>query len=153
MGVRETERRFPMTRRFERRLLAAATARTADFTSDEFGVEGYDSIVVFAKVSAASGTTPTLDLHLQTTYDNGDNWVDIAASPQLTAAHGTGVGTVIAGGSTKTTFDVPAASTDGTATAASRKNWPLGDVCRVKGKVGGTTPSFTVKLDYVGRRD
>ena len=43
-----------------------------------------NSLTFKVNVSAASGTTPTLDLYLQTTLDGGTNWLDCAHFTQLT---------------------------------------------------------------------
>jgi hypothetical protein len=68
-------------------------------------------------VSAASGTTPTLDVTLETSIDGGATWDTVAAFAQKTAA-----------GSDGHVFG------------------PLGDQCRWKWTIGGTTPSFTFAI-------
>lgn len=92
----------------------ASAARTTTGTSTPFNTGAADSIEGFLTVSAASGTTPTLDVTLETSVDGGSTWDTVGAFSQLTAA-----------GSDSHVFG------------------PLGDKCRWKWTIAGTTPSFT----------
>jgi hypothetical protein len=94
----------------------ASAARTTTGTSTAFNSDGADSLEATLTVSAASGTTPTLDVTLETSID-GTDWDTVAAFAQKTAA-----------GSDKHVFG------------------PLGDQCRWKWTIGGTTPSFTFAI-------
>lgn len=145
MGILSARHREPNAKRFEKKILRAAADLTADTALAAFGTEAYDSVTIWYRVTAqAGGSSPTLDVHLQTSYDGGTTWVDIGSSAQHTAAHAAGVGQVIAGGSTKTALDAPAVTTDGTLAASSRKHWPLGDQCRVKLNVSADPGTFTL---------
>lgn len=93
---------------------------------------------VYVNVSAVSGTTPTLDLYLQGSYDGGQNWVDLASSPQVTATGG-----VILALSSQGAASAPFAATDGTMAASTAKTVTFPDRVRLKYKIAGTTPSFT----------
>jgi hypothetical protein len=92
----------------------ASGARTASGTGAAFETVSADSIEGFLSVTAASGTTPTLDVRLETSLDAGTTWSTVAAFTQITA-----VGT------------------------RNKVFGPLGDSCRWAWTIGGTTPSFT----------
>lgn len=112
--------RFYRTPEGAARAAVAAGARTTTATGTPFNTE--DAIAFSAKLSitAASGTTPTLDLKLQESVD-GTNWNDVAAFPQKTGA-----------GTHSKTFG------------------PLtpGSQCRWSWTIGGTTPSFNFSIDH-----
>lgn len=95
----------------------ASAARTATGTGSAFDTPDAESLEATLTVSAASGTTPTLDVTLETSIDGGTSWDTVGAFGQLTAP-----------GSDGHVFG------------------PLGDQCRWKWAVGGTTPSFTFSI-------
>lgn len=68
----------------------SSVARTVTENSIEFSTEGYLGGRFFLNITAASGTTPTLDVKLQTKDDVSGTWFDIpgAAFLQATAATG-----------------------------------------------------------------
>lgn len=95
--------------------LVASAARTA--SGDSGGLTGYfsaESLRVQLNVTAASGTSPTLDVVIEDTLD-GTNWNVIGTFTQRTA-----VGRQV--------IDITAL---------------FADQIRVRWTVGGTTPSFT----------
>lgn len=92
----------------------ASGARTATGTSAAFDTGSAESLEATLTVSAASGTTPTLDVTLETSIDGGTTWTTVAAFAQRTGAGSVG-----------------------------RVFGPLGDKCRWKWTIAGTTPSFT----------
>lgn len=96
----------------------ASAARTATGNSAAFNTGDADSLEATLSVSAASGTTPTLDVTLETSIDDGATWDTVAAFAQKAAA-----------GSDGHVFG------------------PLGDKCRWKWTIAGTTPSFTFAID------
>lgn len=71
-------------------------------------------------VTAASGTTPTLDVVIEDTLDGGANWNAIGTFTQKTAAAREVINITI----------------------------PFSDSLRVRWTVGGTTPSFTFAVDW-----
>lgn len=104
----------------------ASAARTANGNGSSFSTAGIDSLEATLVISARSGTTPTLDVVLQTSTDGGSTFYDLSpAFPQQNATT-SGVGRVIAG---------------------------LGEVSRWKWTVGGTTPSFTFAISATADRD
>lgn len=105
---------------------------------------------LIVQVSAASGTSPVLDVALQMTPDNGTLWT--YTGNKMLQVTGTGQ-RVIAfsrmrhAGQAAAEFsgDLPAA-----AAAAAATNGPLTRKCRLWFIVGGTTPSFTINAWLVG---
>lgn len=95
----------------------ASAARTTSGNGASFNTNQANSIEGFLTVTAASGTTPTLDARLETSVDGGTTWTTVAAFTQITAAG-----------------------------ARSRVFGPLGDVCRWAWTIAGTTPSFTFSI-------
>jgi hypothetical protein len=67
----------------------ASAARTATGNSGTISVPTGGAIAGHIIVSAASGTTPTLDITLEESYDNGTTWVQIWAAPRFTASGNT----------------------------------------------------------------
>jgi hypothetical protein len=97
-------------------------ALTASANSNKVNAGGFSSAKAFLRISAASGTTPTLDVKFQDSYD-GTNWVDVAsgAFAQKTAAN---YSTLVLSN--------------------------VGPYLRAVYTVGGTTPSFTFDLSVAG---
>lgn len=99
---------------------------TASADYDLNGIPGdYDEIVGYLDVTAASGTTPTLDIDFQNTVDNG------------------------------TVFFTHSSFTQATAATTERKVFtaPNGITGQIKITVGGTTPSFTFTLRLECKRN
>lgn len=99
----------------QRELLVASAARST--SSDSGALGGYGPVVqgvVQLNVTAATGTTPTLDVKIEDSVD-GTNWNTVQAFTQVT----------IAGRS------------------VIRINTPFSDLLRVTWTIAGTTPSFT----------
>lgn len=96
--------------------LAASAARTADGAGAAFEVGPYTTARLALVCSARSGTTPTLDVTVETSFD-GITW----------RAHGT-FAQITATGTTRKSFG------------------GLDRYVRVSWVVGGTTPSFTFSV-------
>lgn len=101
----------------------ASAARTASGNGAAFNTNQATSLEGFLTVSAASGTTPTLDARLETSVDGGATWTTVAAFTQITAAG-----------------------------ARNRVFGPLGDLCRWAWTIAGTTPSFTFTITAEANR-
>lgn len=100
--------------------LLASAARTVTGTSTPVaGMASADTLRVQLGVSAASGTTPTLNVFIEDTLDNGATWNVIGTFAQKTAA-----GTEVINITT-----------------------PFTDQVRVRWTIAGTTPSFTFAVD------
>lgn len=112
-----------------RATLLASAARTA--TNNGSAVHGfgrYRKLAAQLVVSAASGTSPTLDVVLQHSIDGGTTWFTLMTFAQKT----------VAGNELKAEADVEG----GTAEL-------FGDALRVASTIGGTTPSFTYSATVV----
>lgn len=106
------------------RASVASAARTATANGTEFSTEDINELEAELVVTAQAGTTPTLDVKLQTKTANGA-YYDVASFPQVTTTVGT-TGKVFTG---------------------------LGDTCRWVWTIAGTTPSYTFRIDAKGERD
>lgn len=95
----------------------ASAARTASGNGSAFQTVRTNSIEGYLTVTAASGTTPTLDVRLETSLDAGTSWQTVAAFAQATAT-----------------------------TTKNKVFGPLGDSCRWAWTIAGTTPSFTFSV-------
>lgn len=99
-------------------------------------------------VTAASGTTPTLDLYLQESLDGGTTFVDLAHLAQITAALTNPTRVSFAARElTQASDAIHAGVGDATTSAGQLSGLPLvSNVVRAKWVVGGTTPSFTMAV-------
>jgi hypothetical protein len=102
----------------------ASAARTATGTGSSFDTSGVDSINATLVISAASGTTPTMTLNLETTAD-GTNYYVAGSFPQQTTTNA----------------------------GISRVFGDLGTLSRWAWTIGGTTPSFTFAVTTTADRD
>lgn len=106
--------------------LLASGARTATGTGSAVcGFGRYEKFAFQLDVTAASGTTPTLDVKVQHSIDGGTNWFDLVSFTQKTAA----------GEELKAEAEVEGATAEA-----------YGDCFRVSYTIGGTTPSFTFSV-------
>lgn len=107
------------------REVVASAARTTTGTSAAINLASFASrLNLFANVTAASGTTPTLDLTVEWSHDGGTTWF---------------------------TGDPADAFTQITAAAARVKQMTLkAPTYRMRWTIAGTTPSFTFAvLEYL----
>jgi hypothetical protein len=101
----------------------ASAARTATATSSVYDVGNVDNLISYLSVTAASGTSPTLDVKAQDSPDGGTTWFDIAGTSHTQA--------------TGATSEVK---------SATRKFAPS---IRFVATIAGTSPSFTFSLTFV----
>lgn len=102
----------------------ASAARTTTGASAAFNTADLDSLTATLVITAASGTTPTLDLVLETTAD-GTNYYTAGSFPQQTT----------------------------TQAGVSRVIGDLGSLSRWAWTIAGTTPSFTFSVSATADRD
>lgn len=112
----------------------SATARTASENSGNISDFDYTGGFFFLNVTAASGTTPTLDIKIQAKCNLTGIYYDIpgAAFTQKTTA----------------TTDFLVVSDGVTVSANKAVSHPLPTYFRAVATIGGTTPSFTFSLVY-----
>lgn len=100
----------------------ASAARTASSDSGVLaGLGPAKTIRAQLNVSAASGTTPTLDVVIEDSVDGGATWNTIGSFAQKTAAG-------------REVINITNA---------------FGELVRVRWTIGGTTPSFTFAVDWI----
>lgn len=122
-------------------LVASNTiAATATSTGTIIGVEAFSIADLLLNVTAASGTTPTLDIYVQKLLADGVTWDDVGHFTQATAV-ATYVLNMTVGGSGAHT-----ALTRTIAAGSVRANCTFGNTWRIDAVVGGTNPSFTWNL-------
>jgi hypothetical protein len=101
---------------------ASGGAITATATSAKVNAGGYGTVKAYLNITAASGTTPTLDVKFQDSYD-GTNYVDVASG---------------------------AFAQKTTTNSSSLVLSNVGPYLRAVQTVAGTTPSFTFDLYVAG---
>lgn len=136
----------PVTRQLATGIVITATGVLAAFDLPNDLAE----FRLVVQVTAASGTTPTLDVILQDSPDEGQTWPYTGNK----MAQMTGVDSRQLAISRERTYGQAAAESSAAnpaiAAAAAAVNGPLARKARLFGLVGGTTPSFTVNVFLVG---
>lgn len=117
---------------------AAATSNTTAFSPILGIADGYQLTL---DVTAASGTTPTLDVVLQTSFDAGTNWIDLPLRfAQKTTTATEDLVFKLGLGGNEVALGQAVADTGG----SLAKNCLFDPVyLRAKYTIGGTNPSFT----------
>lgn len=110
----------------QRNLLTSAARTTTGTSTAVGGFAPFSKLGAQIVVTAASGTTPTLDAKIQHSIDGGTTWFDLITFTQKTAA--------------ATEFKAYAE-----VLGTTGQIW--GDMLRVSYTIGGTTPSFTFSVD------
>lgn len=109
----------------------------------------FQGCTVNLRVTAASGTTPTLNSFLQ---DSGDNlgFNDHLSLTQATAATSLeGIVPMVTATNLSALASSAVVTTDGSLAAGSAIAGPMGPFGRIKFVVGGTTPSFTINYNVL----
>lgn len=100
------------------------------------GMEKYTSALFHATVGTVTGTSPTLDIYIQTLLPDNTVWQDIAHFTQITSSSAARVLHFVVGASSEAAVQTEALA------AATIKAIGLGCFIRVRCVVGGTNPSF-----------
>jgi hypothetical protein len=126
--------------------LVPSAARTTSGDSGAIVINDMDmsNVLIRLSVSAASGTSPTLDVYFQQSLDGGSTWVDVAHYPQVTSALTNPHYVSLAVGASNA---INASVGDGTIAANSLGTSLVSNVWRIKWTIGGTSPSFTFAVD------
>jgi len=111
-------------------LIQASAAHTTSGNSGNLDVGGFNEFLILINVSAASGTTPTLNFFVDSSPDQGTSWVQIASGAQLTGV---------------STQNIPLGA-GSSATPAL-----FGEMIRLRWTIAGTTPSFTFNASGIGK--
>jgi len=104
-------------------LVASAARTTTGNTGNIFGYGAATSLRVLLDVSAASGTTPSLTVLVEDSFDGGTNWNTIGTFAAKTAV----------------------------SREALNITTPLSELIRVSWTITGTTPSFTFSVNTIAR--
>lgn len=133
-----------------------AAASTAVSATTIKGLEAFDSIAVYATITGATGGT--LDVYLQSSWDDGVTWYDYAAFPQVAAAGAARTYAVVVPGCTVTDATTVVAKgslgTPGVALAAGTVvGGPWGKWMRVVYKAGASTSAGAAQsILFVGMK-
>lgn len=130
-------------------VLHPSAARTVSGTGDAQTRGGLGRFLIQLDCTAASGTTPTLNVYIQTTVD-GTNWQDVGSFTQVTVAARRFM-RIVAGGLIPGVVEEP--QKDASLAAGSVESGPLGKQIRAKYVIAGTTPSFTFAVDAFAEED
>ena len=127
--------------------LATVVAATASGNGSTFPAPAFDRGITFVvDVSAASGTLPTLDVKIQTSFD-GVTWFDVMAFFQIT----TGATKVIKSMTTAPPAQAELGTVFSTSTlAADFGKSHFGPYWRARWLIGGTVPEYTFTVDAGG---
>jgi len=126
--------------------LVPSSARTASGNSGAIVINDMDmsNVLVRLSVTAASGTSPTLDVYFQQSLDGGSTFVDVAHYPQVTGVLANPHYLNLSVGADNS---IKASVGDGTIAANSTGTSLVSNVWRIKWTIGGTSPSFTFAVD------
>ena len=113
---------------------------TATSTGTIIGLDCFSIAELQLKISAASGTTPTLDIYVQKLLPDGSTFDDLIHFTQATTT-ASYVATFTVGGNGMHTQAVRSL-----AAGSVRSNTSIGNTWRIDAVVGGTNPSFTWSL-------
>lgn len=138
-------------------VLVAPTTQTSSGNSEVLIItEQFTAAIVMLQVTAASGTSPTLDLKIQRVITGAaasDADLDNASGTEvfddyLSFSQVTGTATrifpIVGAGGQGANQDYAIA--DGTLTAGTARNGPIGRKWRAKWVITGTSPSFTFSV-------
>ena len=120
----------------EQTLLASSTQTASGTAAGHLPVEGFTQAVLQLAVTAASGTTPTLDLYLQLRLPDGATYTDLAHFTQATST-GNWYVSMVTGSNAAAAAQDAALAAGSVASLNFLGNW------RLKWVIGGTNPSFT----------
>lgn len=121
------------------RTIQASVTKVATYTSEAFDVPLAESYAFVIVVSAASGTTPTLDVAYQVTPDGGTTWFTALRHAQITAASTRRLQVLPSLGKGEAGTEGALANTGG----ALNANTILTRKMRTVWTIAGTNPSFT----------
>lgn len=124
--------------------LVASTTASATATSSAFNMGLADTYTLYLIVSAATGTAPTLDGVLQTSYDGGKTYVDLPLRFTQKTTATTNVMVFKCGlGNNEVALEQAVADTGGTLAKNCVFDWRY---MKFKYTIAGTNPSFTFSL-------
>jgi hypothetical protein len=123
----------------------AAVVTASDTTADMVGIAVLSQATLYLKVTAASGTSPTLDVYVQKKLADAATYQDIAHFTQVTTSPTGRVMSLVTGGNKEEIQQT------NTLAAATVNAVAFGGIWRISAVVAGTTPSFTFSLWMEGQ--
>lgn len=120
----------------------SAVTKAATYTGTAVDAPLSDSYAFYVDVTAGSGTSPTMDLCIQVTPDNGTTWIPAARFAQITGVVKRRLQLQPVPGRGEAGAEAAVANTGG----ALATNTVLSKKIRVVNTIGGTNPSFTYSL-------
>jgi len=135
-----------------RLVLLASAGQTATANGAAFSVPSLTQCAVFVDVTTVTGTTPTMQVWLQSSSDGATTWFDLPYVARMT--DNSGSATEGSGGAQPSAGAVGGRNINGTTniTAASKYAATysiFSDYIRVRWFIGGTTPNFTFSVRAV----
>lgn len=126
------------------------TATTVDSNSGAIDFPAdVDGGVFILEHGTGTGTTPTLDVSIQVSPDEGTTWFSMFRFAQVTTTAGTR--RIIT--SFRRVAEAGAEAAVGTTGGALASNCPLSKKIRILADVGGTSPSYaSIKVWFIGAR-
>jgi hypothetical protein len=129
-------------------LFSVTTATTSTYTSSTLDFKNAESYTLFLSSGTGTGTSPTLDWVVQTSFDDGTTWLNLPLrSAQITT--GATVTTLIFRnglGDNEVAVNQIVAATGGT--LAKNCNFVPAKM-RIVGTIGGTNPSYATLAAYL----
>lgn len=127
---------------FNATLFTSATVTASVSGAKIPGVEKYTSALFQLEVGTVSGTSPTLNVYIQTLLPDNSTWQDIVSFTQVTSSTSHQIAHFVTGASSLAAVQTEALS------AGTIKAISLGFYIRVRCVVGGSTPSFGTTVVY-----
>lgn len=117
--------------------LHASSTETSSSNSSDYDTEGIKDAIIFLDITAASGTSPTLDIDIKGKDPVGGDYTTLCSFAQKSS---TGEAIVALG-------------TGASNTGETDDAWenPLPKTIRAEWTIGGTNPSFTFSLGISGK--
>jgi len=131
-------------------LFTKATASTATLNSGSLAFPtDQDGGVFILEHGTGTGTTPTLDVAIQVSYDDGTTFLTAWRFAQVTTTAGTR--RIVT--SFRRVAEVGAESAVTDTGGALATNHPISNKIRILFTIGGTSPSYaTLKVSFIGAR-
>ena len=124
------------------KFVVASAAQTSTTTTASITLPLADSYTFIQDVTAASGTSPTLDTALQISPDGGTTFYSVMRFAQVTTTNQQRITFQPIQGRGEASSQAALADTGGQVTA----NQPISTIIKFKFTIGGTSPSFTVQI-------
>ena len=133
---------------------ASGSLTAGETTTPVTGLQVVHEAIVFFNITTATlaDGDDEVDFYLQTTYDNGTSWVDLANIHLANADNGSPQKTMIEIGAIPAGVDQLDDPTDGSIADDTNANYPIGSQLRIKTAVtGATAPTYAYTVTAIIR--